>query len=143
MTKTELFKKAHTKARQIVGQVGNYMVAFKLALKWAWEEVKMSTNEISTEIKKAALRAYHHMMKEAKRTGGDVLLNRHTKALALRSSGEMPEAVRVYFDQLVMFQGSMDDDWAETLVSTRDMAATLGIDLADPENKYLKRELHL
>ena len=43
MTKTELFKKAHTKARQIVGQVGNYMVAFKLALKWAWEEVKMST----------------------------------------------------------------------------------------------------
>ena len=40
MTKSELFKSAHAMAKATVEAVGNYMVAFKLALKFIHSEAK-------------------------------------------------------------------------------------------------------
>lgn len=45
MNKQALFTTAHRIARSIASAVGNYMIAFKLALKQAWNQAKMS-NEI-------------------------------------------------------------------------------------------------
>lgn len=42
MTNSEMFKKAHKIARQTVSLVGNYSIAFKLALKKVWSEAKNS-----------------------------------------------------------------------------------------------------
>ena len=40
--KAELFKKAHKLARRTCKLVGNYMLAFKLALKNLWRQIKFS-----------------------------------------------------------------------------------------------------
>jgi hypothetical protein len=42
MNKQALFTNAHRIARSIAAAVGNYMVAFKLALKQAWSDLKMT-----------------------------------------------------------------------------------------------------
>ncbi|WP_339119180.1 hypothetical protein [Halomonas sp. BMC6] len=42
MNKQALFNNAHRIARRIAAAVGNYMVAFKLALKQAWSDLKMT-----------------------------------------------------------------------------------------------------
>lgn len=49
MNKQALFTNAHRIARSIAAAVGNYMVAFKLALKKAWSEIKM-TIEFTTGV---------------------------------------------------------------------------------------------
>ncbi len=49
MNKQALFTNAHRIARSIAAAVGNYMVAFKLALKQAWSEIKM-TIEFTTGV---------------------------------------------------------------------------------------------
>ena len=45
MTKSELFKTAHTIARKTVKAVGNYMVAFKLALINLYKGISMDKNK--------------------------------------------------------------------------------------------------
>lgn len=42
MNKQALFTNAHRIARSIAAAVGNYMVAFKLALKQAWSDLRMT-----------------------------------------------------------------------------------------------------
>lgn len=42
MTNSEMFKKAHQIARETVEVVGNYSIAFKLALKQVWAVAKAS-----------------------------------------------------------------------------------------------------
>lgn len=42
MNNSEMFKKAHKIARQTVAVVGNYSIAFKLALKQVWAVAKAS-----------------------------------------------------------------------------------------------------
>lgn len=42
MNKQALFQNAHATARKIAAAVGDYMVAFKIALKKAWSEIKMT-----------------------------------------------------------------------------------------------------
>lgn len=46
MTSSEMFKRAHEIARKTVEVVGNYSIAFKLALKQVWAVVKASKKEI-------------------------------------------------------------------------------------------------
>lgn len=46
MNNSEMFKKAHKIARETVEVVGNYSIAFKLALKQVWAVVKASEKEI-------------------------------------------------------------------------------------------------
>lgn len=47
MKKSLMFKKAHEIARSINGQVGNYSIAFKLALKRVWKMVKNGRKRFS------------------------------------------------------------------------------------------------
>ena len=46
MKKSEMFKKAHKIARETVEVVGNYSIAFKLALKNVWLAEKASEKEV-------------------------------------------------------------------------------------------------
>lgn len=54
MTKSELFKSAHKIARKTVLEVGNYMIAFSLALKEGYAKMK-TESEISIKDKIIAL----------------------------------------------------------------------------------------
>lgn len=47
MTNSEMFIKAHKIARETVKVVGNYSIAFKLALKQVWAVAKAEKKEIS------------------------------------------------------------------------------------------------
>lgn len=47
MKKSLMFKRAHEIARSINGQVGNYSIAFKLALKRVWKMVKNGRKRFS------------------------------------------------------------------------------------------------
>lgn len=47
MNNSEMFKKAHKIARETVELVGNYSIAFKLALKQVWAVAKASEKKIS------------------------------------------------------------------------------------------------
>lgn len=47
MTNSEMFKKAHKIAREMAEAVGNYAIAFKLALKQVWVVAKAEKKDIS------------------------------------------------------------------------------------------------
>lgn len=47
MTNSEMFKKAHKIARETVEVVGDYSIAFKIALKQVWAVAQASKQEIS------------------------------------------------------------------------------------------------
>ena len=50
MNKSELFKKAHEIARNTVKLVGDYMVAFKIALKRVYEIIKSETQSMEQRL---------------------------------------------------------------------------------------------
>jgi hypothetical protein len=57
MNKSEMFKKAHQIARDIVAKVGNYFIAFRFALKEVWNMIK--ENKITMVEKLEALGLTH------------------------------------------------------------------------------------
>lgn len=46
---SKLFKEAHAQARRTVGEVGDYMIAFSLALKTEWKEIKANDDVLNDD----------------------------------------------------------------------------------------------
>ena len=46
---SKLFKEAHAEARRTVEEVGDYMIAFSLALKTEWKEIKSNDNTLNDD----------------------------------------------------------------------------------------------
>ncbi|APX72502.1 hypothetical protein M5C72_05135 [Companilactobacillus allii] len=49
MTKSQIFKKAHKFAKEIVEEVGNYMIALSFALKAVYKEIKDSFINVNSD----------------------------------------------------------------------------------------------
>lgn len=60
MSKKQIMKQAHKLAKEIVKEVGNYMVALKLALKKIWAMVKAGRKRMSDSAFKNALYELTH-----------------------------------------------------------------------------------